>query len=209
MTLKPHYHVRLDEEFKFDCRIWHHFLAMPDEVVVNRPMLDRFSFKTSTELNFYSDASANSLLGFGCLFDTEWIFSRWEPGFILKCKPNIEYLELYGLCAGIFTWEDRLRNVRIVIFCDNSSVVSMINASSSGCKNCMILIRLLTLNCLQYNRRVFAKHVPGRKNSLSDALSRLRIAKFKKLAPQMKKYPKKISEKIYPPSKVWKFWEHQ
>ena len=205
--LKPHHHIRLDAEFKYDCKVWREFLNMKDQYVVNRPMMDRWSFVTSQELNFYSDASANEFLGFGVVFNREWIFSSWETGYIRRYKPNIEYLELYGLCAGIFTWEHMLRNTRIVVFCDNSSVVHMINASTSGCKNCMTLIRLLTLNNLQFNGRVFAKHVPGRLNSLSDSLSRLMLRRFRKLAPQMNKFPEKISEKIYPPSKVWVWWE--
>ena len=206
-VLKQYHHVRLDAEFKFDCKVWGQFLNMSNEVVVNRPMLDRWSYVTTQELCFYSDASANEFLGFGCIFDSRWIFSAWEPGYIKRYSPSIEYLELYGLCAGIFTWEYELRNVRIVVFCDNSSVVSMINSNSSTCKNCMTLIRLLTLNCLQFNRRLFAKHVPGKENSLSDALSRMMLKKFRRLAPHMAEFPEKISPKIYPPTKVWILWQ--
>ena len=44
------------------------------------------------ELGFYSDASANPNLGFGCVINnTSWIWGKWETGFIEANKPSIEY----------------------------------------------------------------------------------------------------------------------
>ena len=71
--------------------------------VVNRPMVDLSVMHTAEEIFFYSDASANQDLGFGCVYQNQWIFERWEPGFVASKKPSIEYLELFGLCAGILT----------------------------------------------------------------------------------------------------------
>ena len=80
------------------------------------------------------------------------------------------------------------------MFCDNKSVVSMINATTSSCKNCMFLIRLLVLSGLVDNRRVFACHVRGRDNKLADSLSRLDLDRFWREAPQnMTKHPDKTS----------------
>ena len=202
--LKKYHHVRLDKEFKFDCTIWGLFLNGSNRQIVYRPMIDIKKLETAKSLNFYSDASKNKKLGFGCIYNREWIFSQWEPGYIEKYNPSIEYLELYGLCAGIFTWQKELSNCRIAVFCDNKSVVDMINLSTSGCRNCIYLIRLLLLNGLQYNRRLYARHVEGKKNVLADHLSRLRISKFKRLAPKNTKfYPERINSDIYPSSKIW------
>ena len=128
------------------------------------------------------DASAIRSLGFGCIFDEEWCFKQWELGFIQQMNPSIEFLELYTLCIGIFTWIQKLNNKRIIVFCDNKTVVGMINNTTSGCKFCMTLIRKLTLFSLNANLRVFARHVKGKDNFLSDSLSRLKIKKFKHLA---------------------------
>ena len=48
----------------------------------------------------------------------------------------------------------------------------MIRNSSSSCKNCMVLIRLIVLECLTWNVRLFCKHVRTEDNYFADALSR-------------------------------------
>ena len=202
--LSNFHHVRLDSEFKLDCKTWQWFLETEDPLVVNRPMIDLSESVDSRVLNFYSDASANPGLSFGCIFDKEWIFQQWESDFVASQKPSIEYLELYALCAGVFTWANKLKNIRMILFCDNQSVVEMVNSGVSRCRNCMYLIHLLTLNNLQCNRRVFAQHVRGVSNQLSNSLSHLKIEKFKALAlPGVNQWPEKTSSELWPLSKTW------
>ena len=72
--LKDHHHVRLDAEFKLDCKVWLEFLTDPDLWrVVNRPMLDISVTNTSKEICFYSDASQAHRLGMGCILQNNWI----------------------------------------------------------------------------------------------------------------------------------------
>ena len=201
--LKGHYHVCIDQEFKFDCKVWKNFLEMEGAEVVNHPMVDLSVSIQADEIFFFSDASTNKNLGFGCVYHDQWIFQRWEPGFIKSKKPSIEYLELFRLCAGILTWQDQLKNCRIIIFCDNQATVAMVNNGSSSCKNYMYLIHALTLSGLQFNCRVFAKFIHGKSNRLADSLSRLKIKEFKKLAPYMKDQPDQTTNKIWPVSKIW------
>ena len=110
------------------------------------------------QLNFTSDASAAKNLVFGATFGNRWFAQQWEPGYIDEAEhqPSIAYLELYTLTATVLTWGHHIKNCRIMIFCDNMSRVNMVNQLTSSCKNCMYLIRLLTLNGLVNNRRVFA-----------------------------------------------------
>ena len=104
--LKPHHHVRLDKEFKNDCEVWLQFLTdQQTQAIVNKPMVDLSESLTAEQLVFYSDASANKKFGFGCIFNKQWIFGRWEPGYIDHYSPSIEYLELFAFCAGLFTWQ--------------------------------------------------------------------------------------------------------
>ena len=179
--LKPHHHVHLDREFKLDCQMWEVFLK--DLHAVNRPFVDLDKFETAESLNFYSDASAKEILGFGAIFGDRWIFGRWEENFVKSCSPSIEFLELFALCAGIFTWQNALKQMCIIVNCDNMSVVHMVNKLTSSCQHCMKLIRLLTLNNLKHDRRVFVRHVEGKRNSLSNALSRQDLNRFFCLAP--------------------------
>ena len=140
----------------------------------------------ANQIRFYSD-------GFR-MYLQEKVYTR---------KPSIEFLELFALCAGIFTWKESLANCRIVVFCDNQAVVNMINKITSSCKHCMYLLRLLVLNGLKYNRRVWAKYVRSRDNRLSDALSRLQLKRFRKLDPSMAKHPNRIDSQMWPVSKLY------
>ena len=58
-----------------------------------------------------------------------------------------------------------------MLFCDNTSAVEMINNTTSSCQNCMVLIRILVLESLKSNVRVFAKYISSKANAYSDALS--------------------------------------
>ena len=201
--MKHYHHVSLDKEFKFDCEIWRFFLENAKNLAICRPMIDLNKFESATELCFYTDSSANEKLGCGGIFDRDWFFLQWEPNYIRKYKPSIEYLELFGVCAGVLTWKKRLINRRVIVFCDNEPVVNMINQSSSKCKNCMYLIRLLVFNGLINNTRVFSRHVLGQKNSLADSLSRLQFKRFRRLGKDMKQHPTKVTSQIWPASKIW------
>ena len=178
---------------------------MEDLDAVTRPFIDMGFTTDAQSLNFFSDASAAKSLGMGAIFGNNWLFAKWEPGFIEKCEPSIGFLELYALCAGILTWSDKITKTHVLVYCDNMSAVQMVNNLTSSCEQCMKLIRILTLDNLKHDRRVFVRHIEGRKNVLSDALSRLQFDRFFKLVPStVNPYPDSISTVIWPASKLWK-----
>ena len=82
------------------------------------------------------------------VFNKHWLFTRWEPGYIEDYEPSIEYLELYGLVAAMFTWGHWIKNNRVIVFCDNASVVSMINNTASTCGNCNVPDQIVNLKQL-------------------------------------------------------------
>ena len=191
-NLKDFHHINLDHEFKSDCSMWCEFLSQTKTVSIARPFMDLSNILQAEEIFCYSDAAKEEKLGFGNLMDQSWIFQQWENGFIQEKNPNIEFLELYALCVGIFTWAPKLQNRRCVVFCDNLTVCNMVNHTTSGCKYSMTLVRNLTLKAIEYNFRIFAEHIKGRLNVFSDRLSRLKIQEFKRLA---QKYQIPIDEK--------------
>ena len=146
-----------------------------------------FSDKVTLDtLMFYSDASKNFDLSFGAIFNQDWIQASWtEVGISAEMDPSIQYLELYALTANVLAWVNRLKNLRVTIFCDNSSVVAMINTNTSKCKNCMILIRLIVLHSLINNVRIFARHIDTKSNAISDSLSRFQQKRFRRLMQKM------------------------
>ena len=93
-----------------DCHVWLYFLQ---EAAINprrlcRPFIDfRSNELTSETLAFYSDASRNAKLGFGCTFKNKWISRAWNQQFIEDCEPSIEFLELYALTVAVFAWDNQ------------------------------------------------------------------------------------------------------
>ena len=93
----------------------------------------------------------------------------------------------------------------VTIFCDNQAVVQMMNNVTSSCHQCGKLIRLLTLNGLVWNRRLFAKYVSSRNNDLADSLLHLDYNRFWRLMPQgMNQYPDHMPDVLWPiEEKIW------
>ena len=138
-----------------DLNMWLTFLNHP--AVFCRPFLDFSEVLIADEIDFYSDASGK--IGFGAICGAAWMSQTWPAEFIRRNKPSIEYLELLAVTAAVLAWINKFRDRRIILFCDNKSVVDMINFTTTSCKNCMVLIRIIVLKGLVENVRVFAKHV--------------------------------------------------
>ena len=136
-----------------------------------------------------------------------WFCIPWDKEFVDQHKPSINYLELYAVTTGILHWLHLFRNKRIIIFCDNMSVVHMVNSNVSCSKQCRVLLRILVLHSMICNTRVFARHIPTRLNVLSDSLSRLQFCRFAEEAQWRGKNPSTVSlppaELIWPLSKVF------
>ena len=206
--LKPYHHVTLDKEFRFDCLVWEFFLANR-QIHQNlcRPLADLEGDWGAEVLDFYSDASLCATKGYACDYNTNWLYEQWPPNFIKDCKPSIAFAELFAVCVGIFTWTKDIQNRKIIVFCDNLSVCNMLNHITSGCSNCMYLIRLVTLENFKHNRRLFVHYVKSRENVFADSLSRLDFNTFwsnmvrKKL--KMNALPTGLPAIITPVTKIW------
>ena len=205
LKLKPHHHVLVKAEMRLDLRIWLQFLQHP--TVYARPFTDFSTILTADEIFLYTDSSSSVRKGMGGICYESWMFTKWDPDFIRKANPSIQYLELFAVTTAVVLWLNRFANRRIILFCDNKSVCNMINNGSSGCKNCMVLIRIITLQSLIHNSRVFAQHLFSQKNDLADALSRIQIDKFKRLVRKKRilidREPTPIPEQLWPMEKLW------
>ena len=204
--LKSHHHVRLTGEMKSDLAMWLKFLRQP--MVMSRPFIDLNKELEADVLDMYSDASGNPEFGFGATCYESWMYAKLEHGFVNRFEPSIEYL---GVIRFI-SWSTKMGiqnsgTKGIVLFCDNQAVIEMVNNTTAKCKNCMVLIRLLVLECLTQNIRVFARYVKSRDNFYSDSLSRMNLNHFWELAEQngkrFKNVESTIPQDIWPISKIW------
>ena len=204
--MKLHHHINMKKEIKDDLRIWMKFLN-DATVVYCRPFIDYSSILQAEELDWYTDASG--VIGFGGYHLNQWFNQLWEEEFLRKVDPSIQYKELYAVTVSILLWGEKYRNKRIKLFCDNDSVVKMINKTSSGCKNCMYLIRIIVSKSMEWNLRVFAKHVRTDKNYLADKLSRFQMREFWERIQEedrvMDDSAQNIPVEIWPINKIWQY----
>ena len=184
--LLPHHHININREMRQDLGMWLRFLENP--IIYARPFMDYDNIWTPEELDWYTDASKNRKLGFGGIFGEQWFAMRWDKDFIVEKDPSIQYLELYAVTASVLLWIHKVQNKRIKLYCDNKSAVDMINVNTSSCKNCMVLIRIIVLESMKNNVRIYAEHVKSEDNNLADALSRFQFSRFLKDVSKMGKY---------------------
>ena len=112
-------------------------------------------------------------------------------------KLSIKYLELYAVTMGVLLWIKKFKNSSVMLYCDNDSVCRMINSSSTSCKNSMVLIRLLVLECMKQNVNLTAEWLSTKDNGKADAISRLEFKRFRRIAKgKMNKLPEKIPDDI-------------
>ena len=207
IKLKQHHHVRLSHENIMDMKVWIKFLQHPS--VFCKSFMDFSKIWTADEIKFFTDSSKNINLGCGSWCDNQYFYQQWNSQFICVNDLSIAYLESYAVTVGVYLWLRKFRNRRIIIKCNNQAVVQMINNTSSSCKHCMILIRVIVLQCLVHNVRLFTKYVKTDRNEIADALSRLKFVKFKHLTRgmNMKENPESIPNELWPIEKVWDCYE--
>ena len=206
--LKQHYHVHLGSEFVQDCHMWLYFLTQANsrQQLLCRPFLDFDELVPWQTLQFFSDASISSKLGFGATFDDQWIAGQWNATFIQESEPSIEFLELYAFTVALTVWRQHpgLQNCRIQIHCDNQAVMHMVNNLASSCSQCMKLIQIIALQGIVHGRRVRVIFVRSKNNILADTLSRMDFDHFWRHAPKsMSTKPCLLPCSFWPIQKVW------
>lgn len=197
--LKQHHHLRVNTQIRKDLKVWKAFLTEPI-VSIARPFMDFNQTLQADVLEFFTDASKRTdFSGFGCYFRPQWTWGQFPQRLVQDYDLSICFLELYAVCVAVELWTHRLKNKRVVIFCDNQAVVAMINKSSSSCPKCMGLIRMMVYTSMYFNTRYFARYIPTDDNNLADALSRQQLDRFWQHAPQdTHAFPRDLPESACP-----------
>ena len=180
--------------------MWSEFLT--DQTAYCREFMDFNDVIYPENISFAMDASGT--LGFGGRCGTSWMQGAWG-NLVNDLNPSIEYLELFALVAGVLAWMHKYANRKVVLYTDNKSVYFMVNKTSGGSKNCMVLIRKLVIHCLKFNVRVYARHLKSKQNAIADSISRFQHKRFLRLTRKLKmdKFPTPIPEEIWPFDKIW------
>lgn len=175
----PHHCIKLSKGFVKDLRMWEDFICN----------WNRAGF-------FYKI----SLGHFRCLVSVHrclWFSGIWGhfPNPLVSglmgtpsktsrsARISIAWQELFTFVVACHLWANFFSNKRIQFFCDNESVVSIVNTKRSRIPRVMDLVRHLTLLTLGSNFCIRAEHIEGNRNDIADSLSRFQMDRFRELAP--------------------------
>ena len=151
------HHIPLNKEFFKDLTMWKAFLAGWN----GRSFFLDTTVTPSPDLELYTDASGS--VGFQGYFRGRWFQGRWPPHMQLHRERgiSIEWQELFSMVVACAIWFPHFSGKRVQIWCDNESVVAIINSDNSNAPRIMYLLRFLVLISMKHNFFVRAHHVPG------------------------------------------------
>ena len=175
---KLHHHIKLSSGFFKDLTMWQQFIYTWN----GAGFLLSTSWVDSDSLTLHTDASG--ALGYGGTQGNKWFQGRWETHQQLNAPGiSIAWQELFALVVAFHIWGDEFANKRIVFYCDNASVVNIVNSKRSRIPRVIDLVRHLTLLTLRHNFYPRARHIEGKRNDIPDSLSRFQMDRFCSLAP--------------------------
>ena len=127
------------------------------------------SVTPSPHLERFTDAA----IGLGGYFNGKWFQGRRPPHLALSKDKgiSIEWQERFPIVVACAIWYPHFAGKRLQFWCDNESVVTIINSGHSKVPRIMDLLRFLTLTSMKHKFFVRARHIPGVANDIADALS--------------------------------------
>ena len=191
---KPHHHVKVTSLMRRDLEMWLHFFEHYNGVSVFH---DRF-WVNNQDVELFTDSAAGSGMGFGTVFGQKWTCGIWPQAWHDKgITDDITVLELFPIFVCLVIWGKLLQNKKILFHSDNQSVVYILNSMTSKSDNVMVLVRLITLECLRHNMVIKGTHILGKLNVLPDCLSRFCLQKFRQLAPDAEAQPEAVPDHLW------------
>lgn len=148
-----------------DLDVWIQFLRS-----FNGVSFWRTDLRLEAELQIHSDASG--AMGFGVYFRGHWCAEPWPHKWVVSgVCTDLTFLELFPILVVVWLWGDHMANHSVHFWRDNLVVVYVLNSLNSRSHRVMVLVRAFTLRCLRLNILFWARHIPGLRNEVADALS--------------------------------------
>lgn len=91
-------------------------------------------------MNLYTDTAGNKSLGDGAYLNGEWMVYKWPDRWRDEVFRDSTLPRISAHSTGIFTWGFKLRGKKISLYCDNMSLVQIINKKTSRNKKVLILL---------------------------------------------------------------------
>ena len=153
----------ISQDFHKDIIWWRKFMRQYNGV--SMMLLDDWS---SPDEVLATDAC---LEGGGAWCEGEYWHNQFPP-FILEQGLHINALELLVIVVSIKVWKRKLRGRRLLINCDNSASVEVLNKGKTRDPFLQACLREIEFVAGQGEYEIRARHIPGVDNRLPDLLSR-------------------------------------
>lgn len=96
---------------------------------------------------------------------------------------DLAFLEFFPILVAVGCGGKEMANCTFHFWCDNMTIVHVINSLSSKSDRVMRLVHAFTLHILCLNLLFLTRHVLGVANGVTDALSCKQMEHFRQLAP--------------------------
>ena len=159
----PSSRCRLTAEFYGDLQWWNDFLETFNgkcDFLDDRPVT-----------TLYTDASTN---GVDASFEGNWFYSYFPVDFPWSTHLHMNYKEVICVVFAALYWAPYWQNKSVVVRCDNTAAVAMLNKGSTKHPVMMVFLRMLFWLSATYNFHLKAYHIPGVANVEADHVSRFR-----------------------------------
>ena len=174
-----HYHLHITKPIRADLDWWLTFASQWNGKAF---FLDH-DWTPSPAFQLFTDASQ---LGYGCYWRGHWLYGPWSRQ---QAARDIQWKELFAILVAATTWASHWRRKRLLVHCDNQTVVDICRTGTLKNTDLMRLICTLFFMAARHNFTLLINHIPGVDNSVADALSRLQFHRFCQLAPEADSEP--------------------
>ena len=147
---RNHHRVKLSAEFRKDIRWWMRFIN-----VYNGVSLIPTQLWSAPDSLFSTDAC---LTGCGGM-SSEQYFHVEFPQEVLLQFPTIHLLEALAIVIALRLWGRQFRGLRIMVYCDNVSVVSSLNSGRVQDKLLAVCLREIWFLAVLYEFEIRACHL--------------------------------------------------
>ena len=168
-SLRRHHHrIKLSAEFRKDIHWWLRFIS-----VYNGVSLIPTELWSEPDGVFSTDACLNGCGG----MSTDQYFHTVFPAELLLRFQTIHLLEASAIIVALRLWGHRWRGMRILVYCDNFSVVSSLNSGRVQDKLLASCLREIWFLAAVHEFEIRARHLSSSENRGADLLSRWHLNK--------------------------------
>ena len=128
------------------------------------------------------------------------------PDSIIRSGKFVNQFELYAVLMAVRAWKHLFESKNILVYCDNSTTVSVLQSGKSSCsfmQNCLREIRFWSA---KNKFRLRAVHIDGVSNRIADALSRWHLSDNFKSVFLAETADKNLTETVILDTDLRSFW---